>query len=231
MKKLLFLFLCILPLAGCSHTPYESNFVPEKQIRLPSTSAHYYATALQEFIESAAGKTNATLYDLDACGNDEVIAFDVGETANSSEHWAEISQGGKITIFDEKNSGNTISSVEPEYGARAYWLYITGKNYLVLRDEFEGYVLYVYEYKDNVLAEKAVLAAWHEEYSSFYSLNGIECDESQFSEKLNEYDLENPAVTISIGDLAYSWADVDPILKDDTSEILEMTVELNMPTS
>jgi len=196
----------------------------ESTLKLPQ-NPHYYAVSLCEFIRNATGKVSAVLYDLDGCGNDEMIVFDEGITDN--DYWASVPEGGKIAVFDSKNGMNISVIIEPpEYGIEGYWLYISNKNHLILNDVFEGEAWFLYKYENGSLTEDAVLVDGCYAEREYYSVNRIECDETLFRKKFNEYDIKNIAVTISIGEALFSWGWMDaPTSRDDTAKILAMTIK------
>ena len=181
------------------------------EITAMAASPHYYAKELQGFKNSAAGKITAVLYDLDGCGNDEMIAF--AEGIPSGDHWASLSEGAKIAVFDAKD--NKSKTIEPEISRTAYKVYISNRNNLVVYDLFEVYSYNIYKYQNGVLREEAVLVDGSYAFTTYYSINGIECDESQFNRKLKEFDLDNAAVAIGTGSNVVNsgWKQV----RDDTS--------------
>ena len=190
-------------------------------------TAHYYATSLKEFTKNATGNVSAVLYDIDGCGVDEMIVFDEG-ISEPGEHWAANAEGGSLMIYSYKNGVTGYTSVDLDsYGFSAYHFYLTSKNFLVLSDTFEGYVYNVYQYKDGRITRAAQMADASYAGETFYAVNGVECGELLFSNKLKEYDADHYTVTIAAGSMQLEWFEEDilPTMQDDTEKILKMTSE------
>ena len=191
-------------------------------------TANNFAAALQEFTKAATGNVSAVLYDLDGCGSDEMILFDEG-IDNSPEHWAANAQSSRLVVYDSKKIGNTpFSTIElPEHGLSSSHFYISKKNHLVLKEEFEGISYVLLKYENGILSEEIRLVDASGGGDTFFLINGVECDEAQYSSKVKEYDPGNIAVTIAAGDMQLSWhsEDILPTLKDDTQKILNMLTE------
>jgi hypothetical protein len=235
----------VLTLAACSaeDSPPPSAEPPQKITPSPSVSLypsesappaevleipHFYATALQEFIENAAGNVNAVLYDLDSCGNEEMIAFDEG--AGTRDFHSVYAEGAKITVYDAKNGGHTSSTIEVKYLINSYNAYITNNHYLIISDYWEGDVHQVFIYENGVLAEAARLS-----YSmmggEYYGINFTKAGEVEYYDRMNEYGclpgwqthdfLEGIAFAIGSkrGGIHETLT-----LRDKTAEILAMTV-------
>ena len=193
----------------------------------PAPTAHYYATSLKEFTKNATGNVRAVLYDIDGCGVDEMIVFDEG-IAGPGEHWAANAEGGSLMIYSYKNGVTGHASIDPDsYGFSAYHLYLTSKNFLVLSDTFEGYVYNVYQYKDGKISRAAQMVDASYAGETFYAVNGVECGELLYTNKLKEFDADHYKLTISAGSMQIEWFEEDilPTMQDDTERILRMTSE------
>ena len=69
-------------------------------------------------------------------------------------------------------------------------------------DSFEGEAYRVFRYNGGTLTEIALLV----DASSEHFINGLECGETQFLEKLNEYDIANAeSVSVMIGKGHMGW--------------------------
>ena len=218
MKKLKLLIILILSsiyFCGCSKNTDE--VLPAIE---PTDEPNYYSVALKEFMGNATGKVSVALFDLDGCGNDEMIVFDEG-VAGSYEHWAVSAENGKIAVFDTKNGMNTSSFIIPqEYGFNAYKLYISSKNNLVLYDVFEGYSYVLYKYENGELLEEIKMADASYAGETYYSVNNVECDENFFVSKLEEYDVQNAVVTVSVGNMVNLEDEEIPAPINDAGKIL-----------
>ena len=201
---------------------FLSGVFAEVKVKAAETSStpHYYATALKEFIRDATGKTTAVLYDLDGCGHDEMIAFDEGITIG--EHWGELSEGARITVFDFKSGSGHSTGIEPEITRASYKVYIANKNDLVIYDQFEGYSYHIYIYDNRALKKQAVLVDGSYANSTFYSIDGIECNKSKFDNKLKELNVDNINVAVGTGYFGETWYEGWKPVTDDTSKILAM---------
>lgn len=216
-RKLLNAILATMLCFGVSISVYEP---------VCAAKSHYYATALQEFMNAATGKTTSILYDLDGDGNDEMIAFDEGikmKQPEEFEFWAGPVEGTKLTVYSIRDGKNISSTVSLEHLFNIYSsnVYITNKNYLVATEAFEGQYYEIYKYENGVLTKEAKLFDGnYVNYEELYYIDGIKCSESQFNGKLNEFGVEDIAVTIRYG--IWEWDDaLAP--KDDTAKILAMT--------
>jgi len=198
-----------------------------------ATEPREYATALQDFIAAAAGKTTAVLYDLDGDGVDEMIVFDEGRLPGGDDgayHWAEITEGAKISVYSMQNGRLTSSSVEVEFGFLMYTVYISARNEIIVYDVFENSFFEIYRYTDGELIIDAVLAdASHADWIYFY-VNGVECSESYFEDKKKEYDVYIITRMLGYGEWAGNNLNEDTTLfignaalRDDTEKILAMT--------
>ena len=196
----------------------------QKHIGSTATSPgnpHFYATELRKFMDGAKGKTSAILYDIDGCGNEEVIAFDSGKVY-TVEMIFTVADGGKVTVFDAKTQ--TAQSIAVDYTLGSFWLYISNKNYLsVSGTSIDFFDETVYKYKDGILVKEVVLENDINGYGNGtpYTINGTGSTKSQYESKRNEYGLGNAAVTITVGEgyLGQSKG----TLRDDTAKILAMT--------
>jgi len=76
----------------------------------------------------------------------------------------------------------------------------------VVYDSFEGETYQVLRYSGGTLSEAAVLVDASYAGETLYSVNGVECGEAQFLEKLNEYgiaDADNISLMIGKGHMGW----------------------------
>jgi hypothetical protein len=244
MKKGVFILAltCAVMLASCadSSTPapntpvirdtgviYSPDDVPPDAPTLeptmePNGEPHYYATALQEIMSNAVGNVNAVLFDLDGCGNDEMIVFDEGTGENREHHWI-YAEGARMAVFDVKDGENVSSVIELDFLLNGYDLYVTSKNYIVVCDYWEETFHQIFMYKEGVLAEVATLSkSWMGTYAPYYHIDNIEISEFEYNNKLNEFGIEE--VFFVIGSYRGIHTELPP--RTDTDEILAMTVDV-----
>ena len=190
---------------------------------------HYYAVALQKFVKESTGRVSAALYDIDGDGSLEAIAFDEG-VASGYEHWADPAEGGRLAVFGLKKGAGSDAAMGaaaeiglPEYGINIYEIYITEKRNIVLYDSFEGSMYAVYKYAGGALAEEALLVDGSYADTDHYSINGVECSGPEYSAACAEYEVDNIAILISCGKLAFEWGRADAAaIRDDAQKILAM---------
>jgi len=191
------------------------------------TPAQYYAYALHHVLrtqDEEAVIKNVVLHDIDGCGRLEMIILIEG-IPESDDFWGTTTKGFQILIYDAKyrdrGDGKLyFSSDEITYAT--YKVYVTKKNDIVIYDSFEGEVYQVLRYSKGTLSEEAVLA----NASGEYFINGVECNEARFLEKLNEYgiaDADNVSFMIGKGKMEWEapFEKEIPEKSSDVDRILE----------
>ena len=181
-----------------------------------------YTKALQEFMNNAVGKTYSILFDLDGDGTEEMIALDEGIAEPETEHWGAYAIGMRIAVFNVKDGECTAEYIESlAITHSTYMVYISSRNDIVIYDTFEGTMYRVYSYKNGLLTKEAELVDGCYANSIYYSIDGIECGEAQYDDKLKELNVNDNDVALGIGDLLYFWHKNEEIpLRDDTLKIL-----------
>ena len=181
-----------------------------------------YTKALQEFMNNAVGKTYSILFDLDGDGTEEMIALDEGIAEPETEHWGAYAIGMRIAVFNVKDGECTAEYIESlAITHSTYMVYISSRNDIVIYDTFEGTMYRVYSYKNGLLTKEAELVDGCYANSIYYSIDGIECGEAQYDDKLKELNVNDNNVALGIGDLLYFWHKNEEIpLRDDTLKIL-----------
>jgi hypothetical protein len=186
---------------------------------------HYYATALQDFLDKAVGKTAAVMIDLDGDGVDEIIALDEG--VPTSEWAGSYTEGAKIAFYGLE-SGKYVSSGINDDGliSNVANVYISNKNFIVIEDSYEGYWYNIYEFKNGTVACVAAGGKEYDyDYDDYYFLvNGAECTESQYNSFLDKYGVDSVSVGIRYGVFQeYALENGWPVPRDDTQRILALT--------
>ena len=208
-------------------TPDETKPTGTPDKPKPAAGEHYFATSLKEISKKATGNIGAILYDIDGCGIDEMIVF--VETANeAAEHWASNEKSGRLAVYSYKNGRSAHTAIDlPYLGHSAYQFYLTSKSFIVLSDARDGCTYHVYQYKDGSLANISKIVDGTNAGKTYYSVNGVEVDKSQYTRKMNEYNADQFTVTISVGQTQLSrlGEDILPTMQDDTEEILKMTAK------
>ena len=172
----------------------------------PDDAKEYYAQALHHVMrtQGEADLKSVVLHDIDGCGGVEMIILDEG-IPESNDFWGTTAKGFRVLIYDAKYQDRGhgrmhFSSDEITYAT--YKVYVTKKNDMVVYDSFEGETYQVLRYSGGTLSEAAVLV----DASGEYFINGVECGEAQFLDKLNEYDIANAdSVSLMIGKGKMGW--------------------------
>jgi hypothetical protein len=184
---------------------------------------YYYAIVLQEFISNANGRTTAVLFDLDGCGDYEMIAFDEGISENDEWH-SSYADGGRITIYDIKTPNNP-STIELRFLINRYDIYISNKNYIILSDYWEGILHQIFRYEKGTIINIAYLEySVMGTYAPFFWINDTEIEEAQFNDYLDNFDVYCSLFNPDIGDIGiFISSSLSGIpLQDDTVQILAM---------
>jgi len=182
---------------------------------------HYYAASLKVILDR--GETNtvkAVLADLDGDGADEMIVFEWNTPSNETNYPAQADI--KSTVFDVENGINNSSSIGMRFELYDFCeLYVSDKNYIILRFRFEDDSTRVYRFEDGVLSLEASIGDGYDviEDKVYYYFNSSECSESYYNDKLSEYGVSNRSIPVK--NFMYFDEQIPPE-RDDTAIILAM---------